>query len=88
MGLPPPTTMPRHMIDKMVMWNWPSWGWCVGRVTTRYTGQFKDEANYTVSYDDTETKGFHMFELATHALGEDAPSAKPGAWLDGSMAHA
>lgn len=80
-GVAPPDVMPRHMVDQMVMWNWPSWGWCVGKVTTRYNGKFRDEANYTVWYDDTETKGFHMFELDSHVLEAAAPTAKPGSWL-------
>ena len=56
-------------------------GWCVGQVACRYNGKFKDEANYTVWYSDTQTKGFHMFAVGTHVLAADAPTAPAGAWV-------
>ena len=81
----PGNVLPRTLIPDgvgvRVMWNWPASGWSVGQVACRYNGKFKDEANYTVWYSDTQTKGFHMFAVGTHVLAADAPTAPAGAWV-------
>jgi hypothetical protein len=76
-----PLTLIPDGVGVRVMWNWPASGWSVGQVACRYNGKFKDEANYTVWYSDTQTKGFHMFAVGTHVLAEDAPTAAAGAWV-------
>jgi hypothetical protein len=76
-----PLTLIPDGVGVRVMWNWPASGWSVGQVACRYNGKFKDEANYTVWYSDTQTKGFHMFAVGTHVLAADAPTAPAGAWV-------
>ena len=56
-------------------------GGCCGVITRKYTGKFKDTANYSACYEEAGSRGFHLFEAQTYVSAESAPTAPDNSWI-------